>query len=105
MSESDAIKADIERTRAELADTVDSLTAKLDVKAQARHRVQEAEQRAVQSYEQAKAKAPEPVRQAIDTVEGAARPLAAKAAEDKRRTMLLVGGVLLAFIIVRRIRR
>lgn len=99
------IKADIEKTRAELADTVDSLTAKLDVKAQAKHRVQEVEQRAAQGYEQAKAKAPEPVRQAIGTVEQAARPLAAKATQDKQRTAMVAGGVVVLLVIVRRVRR
>lgn len=99
------IKADIEKTRAELADTVDSLTAKLDVKAQAKHRVHEVEQRAAQSYEQAKAKAPEPVRQAVDSVERAARPIATRAAQDKRRTALVAGGVLLLVVVVRRVRR
>lgn len=99
------IKADIEKTRAELADTVDSLTAKLDVKAQAKHRVHEVEQRAAQGYEQAKAKAPEPVRQAIGTVEQAARPIAVKAGQDKQRTALIAGGVVLLIIVVRRVRR
>jgi hypothetical protein len=35
----DAIRADIEKTRDELAETVDALHAKLDVKRQARERV------------------------------------------------------------------
>jgi cobalamin biosynthesis Mg chelatase CobN len=35
----DAIRQDIERTREELAETVDALHAKLDVKTQARERV------------------------------------------------------------------
>ncbi|PVZ09947.1 DUF3618 domain-containing protein [Actinomycetospora cinnamomea] len=38
--------ADIEATRAELGDTVDALTQKLDVKAQARDSVEDARQRA-----------------------------------------------------------
>lgn len=39
-SEADRIKADIEATRAELAETADALAAKLDVKAQAKQKVQ-----------------------------------------------------------------
>ena len=39
--EVDAIEADIERTREDLAQTVDRLTAKLDVKARVRNRVTE----------------------------------------------------------------
>ena len=39
MSSSEEIKSDIERTRAELTDTVEAIAAKLDVKEQAkRHR-------------------------------------------------------------------
>jgi cobalamin biosynthesis Mg chelatase CobN len=38
-SDPDAIRADIERTREDLAETVDALHAKLDVKAQARAKV------------------------------------------------------------------
>ena len=37
----DELRADIERTRAELADTVESLTARLDVKARAQARADE----------------------------------------------------------------
>lgn len=37
----DEIESDIERTRADLGDTVDALTQKLDVKSQAQHKVQE----------------------------------------------------------------
>jgi hypothetical protein len=36
----DRLREEIEQTRAELAQTVDALSAKLDVKAQAKHRVQ-----------------------------------------------------------------
>jgi hypothetical protein len=42
----DAIREDIERTREELAGTVDALHAKLDLKAQARARVARARDRA-----------------------------------------------------------
>jgi hypothetical protein len=113
MSESDnsppetvaEIKSDIERTRAELAETVDALTAKLDVKEQAKQRVHEIAERAGSKYEQAKASAPEPVQQAIGTVEQAARPVVDKAAQDKRKTAMIAGGVVVLVLIVRRIRR
>ena len=45
-SDPDAIREDIERTRAELAGTVDALQAKLDVKAQAKARAARAKDRA-----------------------------------------------------------
>ena len=41
------IEAEIARTRAELAETVDELTARLDLKARARQRVGEIKERAV----------------------------------------------------------
>lgn len=41
MTEADRIRADIEATRAELAETADALAAKLDVKAQAKAKVDE----------------------------------------------------------------
>ena len=40
-SETEALEADIERTRAELGDTAEELTAKLDVPRQVRERVEE----------------------------------------------------------------
>jgi Protein of unknown function (DUF3618) len=41
------IRADIERTREELADTVDALTARLDVKTRAKNAVQQTSRRAM----------------------------------------------------------
>lgn len=43
------IEADIARTRAELADTVDQLTAKLDVKARTKERVHDTSSQVTQS--------------------------------------------------------
>ncbi len=40
------IEADIERQREQLAETVDALTAKLDVKQQAQHKVEDVKQQA-----------------------------------------------------------
>jgi Protein of unknown function (DUF3618) len=41
MSDADQLREEIEQTRADLARTVDALSAKLDVKAQAQHRAAE----------------------------------------------------------------
>ncbi|MDT4892414.1 MAG: hypothetical protein QOE97_1449 [Pseudonocardiales bacterium] len=100
-----AIQADIERTRAELADTVDALAAKLDVKAQAKQRAHELAVQAGDRVEKAKAVAPEPVQQALDKVTEVSRPVVAKAAEDKRRTAVIVAGALVALLVLRRVRR
>lgn len=100
----DAIQADIEATRAQLAQTAEALAAKLDVKAQADNLVQDVTAKGADVYESAKASAPEPVQKVIGKAEVAARPVVAKAAEDKKRTALIVGGVLAALFVVQRIR-
>jgi ElaB/YqjD/DUF883 family membrane-anchored ribosome-binding protein len=46
----DQIKAEIEATRAQLADTVDQLSARLDVPARARERAARAKDTAVETY-------------------------------------------------------
>lgn len=51
----DEIESDIERTRADLGDTVDALTQKLDVKSQAQHKVQEVKNDAAERARTAKA--------------------------------------------------
>lgn len=103
----DEIKADIEHTRAQLAGTVDALTDRLDVKARATERAHELGHRAAEKAEQVKAAAPEPVQKAMDKAGQAAKPVLDKivdrAAADKRRTALVVGGVLLAVLIARRV--
>ena len=43
----DEIQADIDQTRAELGDTIEALTAKLDVKARAKHKVGEVRDQAM----------------------------------------------------------
>ena len=105
MTEIDKVRSDIELTRAELARTVDALHTKLDVKAVAKERADEAGTRAAEAYQHAKAAAPEPVQQVIGRVETAAAPLVAKAAADKKRTAMIVGGALLAVLLLRRARR
>jgi hypothetical protein len=103
--EAEAIKADIEQARAELAGTADALAAKLDVKAQANRKVHDANARVVSAYEHAKTSAPEPVQRAWTAAEGAAHPVVVKAAQDKKRTALIAAGVLVAVLIVKRFAR
>ncbi|MGI8760240.1 MAG: DUF3618 domain-containing protein [Jatrophihabitantaceae bacterium] len=105
MSDPQEIQRDIERTRAELAETVDALSAKLDVKAQAKQRVHEAGDTAGQAYQHAKAAAPPQLQQAIDKAEQAARPLLEKAAQDKQRTAMIAAGALVFLLVMRRLRR
>lgn len=103
--ESEAIKADIEQARAELASTADALAAKLDVKAQAGRKVHEVGARVNTAYESAKSSTPPPVQSAWGKAEVAASPVLAKAAEDKKRTALIAGAVVVAALVVRRVMR
>jgi len=105
MSDPDEIKAEIDRTRADLAETVGALSAKLDVKAQAKQRATQAQAKVGERLQALTASAPQPVQQALTRAGEVARPVAAKAGEDKRRTAAVAGGALLLLLIVRRVRR
>lgn len=102
------IEADIIATRAELAETADALAAKLDVKAQASQKVHDAGDRLAgtvsEKYTGIKDKAPEPVQKAIGKTEQAVSPLVAQAAADKKRTLIVLGGVAALIVVVRRVR-
>lgn len=83
----DEVRADIAATRAELQDTVDALTDKLDVKKQAGKKVDEVKS-------EVRAKTPEPVQQAVETVSPYGKQLALGAA-----------AAVVVLLIVRRLRR
>lgn len=104
-NEAEAIRADIEQARAELATTTDALAAKLDVKAQARTKAHLAGAWVSSAYRSVQASAPEPVQRAWSKVGAAASPVAAKAAADKRRTALVAAAVILTALVVRRVTR
>lgn len=109
-SDPDAIRTDIERTRAELADTVDALAAKADVKAQASHKVEAAKDAAKDKVSSAaasaKAATPEPVQQALGTVAEKAGPAAHRVDEvtapHRGKILAGVGVAVLVFVVVRR---
>lgn len=102
----DAIRADIEATRAELAETVDALTAKLDVKGQASERADAAKAKVSEKAGQAKAAAPEPVQHAMDTVGAKAGPVThqvnVKTAPHRGKIIAGVGAGLVVLLILRR---
>jgi malonyl CoA-acyl carrier protein transacylase len=104
VSEKDRIKADIEATRAELAETADALAAHLDVKAQASKKMHQAGQRMGERVSQVRDAPPEPVQKAIGKTEQAVSPVLAKAAADKKRTLLVLAGTAVVLIVVRRVR-
>jgi hypothetical protein len=104
-NEAEAIKADIEQTRAQLAATTDALAARLDVKAQARVKAQAAGGRVSSAYQSARSSMPEPVQRAWSKAGAVASPVADKAAEDKRRTTLMIAAMVLTAFVVRRVTR
>ncbi len=89
----DEIRTDVEQTRAELAKAVDALSDKVNVKARAGDKVGEAKAKVSGAAAQAKAKAPESVQRALDTVGAKAGPVAHQASEQIRpyRKQILVG--------------
>jgi Protein of unknown function (DUF3618) len=103
MTDAESVKAEIVATRAELAETADALAAKLDVKAQASHKLHETGDRMGAKYEQAKSSAPPQVQKAIAKVEQAAQPVLTKAGEDKKRTAMIVAGGLVGLLVLRRL--
>jgi Protein of unknown function (DUF3618) len=103
--EEERLKAEIAATRAELAETADALAAKLDVKGQAGRKVQAAGDKVTDGYVQLRESAPPPVRKALTRTEQAVSPLVARAAADKRATLLALAGTVAVMLLIRRIRR
>ncbi|HEY2299032.1 MAG TPA: DUF3618 domain-containing protein [Jatrophihabitans sp.] len=105
-SPADAVRADIEATRAELAETVDALHDKLDVKAQAGEKVAEAKQKLSDGAARAKAAAPEPVQHALDRVGEKAGPvgrqLSQQAAPHRKKIIAGTLAVAVALLVLRK---
>lgn len=72
----DALRADIAEARADVAATVDQLSAKLDVKARTKQRLEEVKASAGARFEKARAAAPPPVQNAIDRARPHGRQIA-----------------------------
>lgn len=100
------IREDIDRTRGELADTVDGLAQKMDVKSQAADRLAAAKQRAQVALHRARQSAPEPVGRAADATAAKLGPPARSAAAAVRphRAKIAAGAGLAAVValVVRR---
>jgi hypothetical protein len=96
----DALQADIEDTRRDLAETVDALTDKLNVKARTKARLETGRQQAVEGLESAKSRALE--------LTGTVRDSATDEQGDVRREVLVATGVLvvaLSALVVLGVRR
>jgi hypothetical protein len=104
VTEQERIKADIEATRAELAETADALAAKLDVKAQASRKAHEAGEKMSERYAHVRESAPAPVQKALDKTGQAVSPLVAQAAKDKKRTLIVLAGTAVVLLVIKRVR-
>ena len=98
----DEIRAEIEQTRAELGSTVDALTAKLDVKAQAHDRVDAAKASVVAQASRAKQAAPAPIQNAMDSAGSAAAPLVDRARPYSKQILAGAGALLALVVVLRR---
>jgi hypothetical protein len=86
----DALQAEIEETRRDLADTVDALTDKLDVKARTRARFETGRQQAVEGLESARSQAVA----LTGTVRSTVQEKATDEDGDVRREVVVASGVL-----------
>lgn len=104
--EAELVREDIAQARADLADTVDALSEKLDVKQHAADRISEAKAKVAETAHHAKQSAPQPVQRALDTVGAKAGPTAHRVAEKSapHRGKIIAGLVVstLVLVIVRR---
>lgn len=105
----DAIRSDIEQARADLADTVDKLSDKMNVKSQASDKVAAAKTKIADSAARAKSSAPPQVQQALDKAGEKAAPIAHQIGEktEPHRSKIIAGavGAFVLLWIVRRARR
>lgn len=101
----DAIRADIDSTRAELADTVDRVAKKLDVRSRAGDRAATLKLNAEAKFSAIRQGAPPPVRDGLDKIVLAAGPPARRTAtvlapHRKQLALATIFG-LLALVVVR----
>jgi ElaB/YqjD/DUF883 family membrane-anchored ribosome-binding protein len=105
VTEADAVRADIEATRQELADTVNALTEKVNVKARAGDKAAELRQKLTEAAGRARAAAPPPVQRALDATGQKAGPMASRIsaqAAPYRGKIIAGSAVLVAALLVLR---
>jgi ABC-type transporter Mla subunit MlaD len=96
------LRAEIEDTREQLGATVDQLAGKLDVKAQAKERVEAVKATISDKAAQAKNAAPPQVQHALEQAGSAAAPAVDKAKQYNKQLLLGAAVLLLLLILVRR---
>ena len=101
-NEKDAVRADIAATRAELSETVDALSQKLDVKHIAAEKVGDARRKVSETAARAKQSAPEPVQHALDRAGEKAGPLAHQMSEKAKphRNQILIGVAVITVVLI-----
>jgi hypothetical protein len=105
VSEADAIRSEIETSRAEMARTLDALSVRLDPRVQSHKVADQLSARAQRAYEQARAAAPEPARNALDRISVAAKPYVQRALAEPKRTAMIAGGTVAGLLLLRRLGR
>ncbi|MYT74868.1 MULTISPECIES: DUF3618 domain-containing protein [unclassified Streptomyces] len=106
-SEPDELRDKVERTRAELGETVEALAAKADVKARAKDRAAHVKEQASEAADTARTKVSDVAHQAQDKLSGPAGSEAARSARDPRAIALLAAsaGALVLWLARRRRRK
>jgi hypothetical protein len=105
VSEADAIRSEIETSRAEMARTLAALSVRLNPRVQSHKAAGHLSERAQRAYAQARAAAPEPVRNVLDRITETAEPYARKALADPKRTAMIAGSAVAALLVLRQLRR
>lgn len=100
-SDPEELRRDIEQVRGELADTVNALAEKADVKARAQDKAQELKTQAVQTTQQVRAQAPEIAQQLAGTAQQKARQMV----QEKPGPTVGAALAVLGLLILRRRRR
>jgi hypothetical protein len=101
----DEIEADIAKTRDRLAESVDALAAKVDVKAQAKEKVDEAKAQAKEKVDEVTARAKDKTGQAKEQVVITSRSLADRFKAASRPVQVAIGAAPLALLILIIVRR
>jgi ABC-type transporter Mla subunit MlaD len=99
------IRDEIDRTRDDLAHTVDALHDKLDVKARAKTKAHDVSATVSTTAAKLKQQAPPPVQSALDRGASAFAPTAARAEPYRSQIALGAGAVFILLLILRRLRR
>ncbi len=102
----EGLRAEVDRTREDLGETIDELAGRLDVTDQAQRQVDHARAVAADAFTSAKDRAPEPVQHAVDRASERVGPLVAETKQRAQpyRKQLVIGG-LVALVLLTLLRR